>query len=166
MNRKLSITAAIEKNRIALLRMVFCWLGIATLIYVREDRYLPPRLARWIDVLISKAEKASAYLLIASFYHAQFSKCNVLAFEKAAMKLVATHGNITLNTLTITGIIKRLKTLQNLLHNLHVTARRLGKSVACHAHVLAMKANAMPIVCIQPMTLSANHNVIEGAIPP
>ena len=167
MNRKLSIAAAIiEKNRIALLRIVFCWMNIATLTSVRGDRILPPRLARWIDALICKAEKASAYLLIASFYQAQFSRCSVLAFEKEAMKLVSFQSTITLNALTITGIIKRLETLQNLLNNLHLTARRLGKSVAARARVLAMKAGAMQVARDQSVALLANHYKVEEAIPP
>lgn len=146
--------------------MVFCWLSLATLIIVRGDRILPSRLARWIDDLICKAEKASAYLLIVSFYNGQFKTCASPAFEKAAMNLVAIHGTITLNTLTITGIIKRLKTLQSLLHNLAVVARRLGKSVAAHARVLAMKIEVMQIAYNQSVTLSDKHSVIEDAIPP
>ncbi|KPA99881.1 hypothetical protein [Ahrensia marina] len=166
MNRKLSIAAALEKNRIALLRIVFCWLNAALLVNACKDRLLPPRLARWIDVLISKAEKAAAYLLIASFYHAQFSKCSVLAFEKEAMKLAAFQSTITLSALTITGIIKRLEALQNLLHNLHLIARRLGKKIAARARVLAMKTGAMQVACDPSVALFANHYRVKEAIPP
>jgi hypothetical protein len=166
MNRKLSIAAALEKNRIALLRIVFCWMNIAILINLNGDRFLPLRLARWIDVLICKAEKASAYLLIASFYDAQFSKCSVLAFEREAMKLVSVHSKITLGALTITGIIKRLEALQNLLHNLHLIARRLGKKIAARARVLAMKTGAMQVACDPSVALFANHYRVKEAIPP
>lgn len=146
--------------------MVFCWLNVATLINVSGDRFLPPRLARWIDVLISKVEKAAAYLLIASFYNAQFSKCSVLAFEKRATKLVSVYSTITLSALTITGIIKRLRALQNLLHNLHLTARRLGMGVAARARVLAMNASAMQVARDQSVALFAKLYRVEEAVPP
>jgi hypothetical protein len=166
MNRKSSVAAALEKNRIALLRMVFCWLSIATLTNVRGDRILPPRFARWVDALINKAEKASAYLLITSFYDAQVSKCSMLAFEREVMKLVSVHSTITLSTLTIIDIIKRLKALQILLHNLHLTARRLGMGVAARARVLAMNASAMQVARDQSVALLANHYRVEEAVPP
>lgn len=136
-----------------------------------RDRLLPRRLARWVNGLISKAEKASAFLLIASFYNGQVKTCASLAFEKAAMDLVAAHGTITLKTLTINGIIRRLKTLQYLLHNLDLIARRLGKSIAAHAHVLAIKIDAMQVarnhlMTNHLMTMTATHNLLEDAIPP
>lgn len=146
--------------------MVFCWLNLAMLINLSGDRFLPLRLGRWIDELICKAEKAAAYLLIASFYNAQFSKCSMLAFEREAMKLVAVHSTITLNALTITGIIKRLEALQNLLHNLHLIARRLDKSVAARARVLVMNASAMQVARDQSVALFANHYRVKEAIPP
>ncbi|WP_018689457.1 hypothetical protein [Ahrensia kielensis] len=166
MNNKSGIAAAIEKNRIALLRMVFCWLNAAMLVNACRDRLLPPRLARLVEDLISKAEKATAYLIIAAFCNAQFSKCTAFAFEKETMKRVTFHSAIPRSGHTIAGIIMRLRALQKLLHNLHMIARCLGRYVAAHARVIAMKTNVMQIAHNQSLTLTANHDVFEDAIPP
>ncbi|MEM5503197.1 hypothetical protein WNY59_16545 [Ahrensia kielensis] len=166
MNNKSGIAASIDKNRIALLRMVFCWLNAAMFVDACGDRLLPRRLARLVEDLISKAEKATAYLIIAAFCNAQFSKCTAFVFEKETMKRVTFHSAIPRCGHTITGIIKRLRTLQKLLHNLHKIARCLGKIAALLARVIAIKTNVMQIAHNQSLTLTTNHDVIEDAIPP
>lgn len=57
---------AIEKNRIALLRIVRFWLAIAALF--GAGRVLPRRIGSWASDTIFKIEKAVYYLQIASGY--------------------------------------------------------------------------------------------------
>ncbi|KPB01719.1 hypothetical protein SU32_06425 [Ahrensia marina] len=57
---------AIEKNRIALLRIVRFWLAIAAMF--SASRVLPHRIGTWASGTIFKIEKAVYYLQIASGY--------------------------------------------------------------------------------------------------
>ena len=166
MNRKTNIAAAIEKNRIALLRMVFCWLAAAHAVNVGGDKPLPRRLSAWADDLIFKAEKAAGYLLIAVFYNNQIKRRHDPAFETAAMRLAMFNGAITPGALTITGLIKRLKALQHLLHSLHKMARQLAKRLAARGRIAAMKIAALSTARDQKRSMSCQTLTLGDAIPP
>lgn len=162
----MNIAAAIERNRIALLRMVFCWLSAAYVINARADKPLPRRLSAWALDLIKSAEKAAGCLLVAVFYCGQTKKRFSPDYEKAARVFMASNSAITLGTLTMGGIIKRLKSLRHILLNLRAIVRRLAKSVAARARVEAMKRAAQSNALVYSISMTRPALTLEDAIPP
>jgi hypothetical protein len=161
----MSIAVAIERNRIALLRIVFCWLGAAYLINARSDKPLPRRLSAWILDRIIIAEKAAACLLVAIFYHEQIKKRCAPDFENAAGEFIAFNSVFTLGALTTGGIIKRLKSLRHILYKLRVIARRLANILAARAWIEAMK-RAAQCHALSNSTATCPAPTLEDSIPP
>ncbi|KPB01684.1 hypothetical protein [Ahrensia marina] len=161
----MSIATAIERNRIALLRIVFCWLGATHLINARSDKPLPRRLSAWILDRIIIAEKAAACLLVALFYSNQIKKRCAPNFENAAGAFIAFNSAFTLGALTTSGIIKRLKSLRHILLNLRVIARHLVNILAARAWIEAMKRAAQNHVFFH-IAMICPAATMEDAIPP
>ncbi|MDZ7824234.1 MAG: hypothetical protein U5K75_09515 [Ahrensia sp.] len=161
------ISAAIEKNRIALLRMVFCWLAAAYSLNACGDKNkpLPRRLARWVDRQIVTAEKCIGYLLIALFYQSQFKRKNSAEFANAAHLFARSNQTITLRVLTINGVICRLKALQRTLHNLHSIARRIACQIAARARVHALRHDALSAGAIFVPMKNFTRKTLEAAPP-
>lgn len=162
----MNIAVAIERNRIALLRIVFCWLSAAYFINARADKPLPRRLSAWVLDLIINAEKAAGCLLVAIFYHGQSKKRFAPDYEKAASVFMAFNSAFTLGTLTIGGIIKRLKSLRHRLLNLRAIVRRLANIIAARARVEAIKLAAQSNAFSDGLSMTRPALTLEDAIPP
>jgi hypothetical protein len=161
----MSIAGAIERNRIALLRIVFCWPGAAYVINARSDKPLPLRLAAWVRRHIVTAEKAALCLLVAIFYSNQAKKRLAHDFENAASEFIAFNSAFTLGALTTKGIIKRLKSLRHILLNLRAIARRLANILATRAWIETMKRAAQSHVLSHIDTICPAPK-LGNAIPP
>ncbi|MEM5500752.1 hypothetical protein WNY59_04025 [Ahrensia kielensis] len=162
----MNIAVAIERNRIALLRIVFCWLSAAYVINVRADKPLPRRLSAWVLDLIINAEKAAGFLLVTIFYSDQIIKRFAPDYEKAACDFMAFNSAFTLGTLTIGCIIKRLKSLRHILLNLHAIVRRLAYIIAARARVASMKLAAQNNAFSDGLSMTRPALTHEDAIPP
>lgn len=142
MNRRANIAGRIERNRIALLRLVFCWLTTAYLFSSQADRVLPRRMAALADLLIGKAEKAVAYLIIASCYHGQIRVLRSIEFQRNVLCQLCHNRALTAHRMTVSTIIARLKALQKTLNHLHATARRIAKAERARQLVAALAKSA------------------------
>ena len=161
----MNIAVAIDRYRIALLRIVFCWLGAAYLIRARSDKPLPHRLSAWILHHIVSAEKAALCLLVAIIYHEQIKKRLAPDFENTAREFIAFNSAFTFGALTTGGIIKRLKSLRHILLNLRAIVRRLANIVAARAWFEAMKHAAQSHVHSNS-TMICPSPTLEDAVPP
>lgn len=161
----MSIAVAIERNRIALLRIVFCWLGAAYVINAHREKPLPRRLSAWVRDRIMIAEKAALCLLVAIFYSNQIKKRLAPGFEYTARAFIAFNSAFTLGALTTGGIIKRLKSLRHILLNLRAIARRLANIIAARAWLEAMKRAAQSHVLFY-IAMICPAATLEDAVPP
>jgi hypothetical protein len=107
---------AIEKNRMALLRLVRWWLLIATMFHA--ERVLPRRIGLWVSDTIFKLERATYYLQIAS------------GFVQPAMP-VQQHDPITIN-----AAVTRLKAVKKALIRLKPSAEGQPQHDQCLARPL------------------------------
>ncbi|MDZ7823300.1 MAG: hypothetical protein U5K75_04160 [Ahrensia sp.] len=128
MKTELNIATAIEKNRIALLREILCWLALA--ICVRLTRkMLPPRLAAYASMQIAKAELAVGFLIIASGkWHDNYDPADRYFVEAANLYQNGFCDVITLrreNDHCLTFIIARLRAVRSALVRLVIRDKAL-----------------------------------------
>lgn len=109
----MDIAAKIEKNRIALLRIIGFWLFAARLLFKKRCRTLPRRINAFVCDLIFTIEKATTLLVL---IHAKQS-CGMSMADKAMIdRLMQTENDLA--NLTIGEIITRLEAVQQRLRKL------------------------------------------------
>ncbi|MEL6920890.1 MAG: hypothetical protein AAFO77_07660 [Pseudomonadota bacterium] len=157
----MSITARIEKNRLALLAVLAPWFVFAFWHCGRGQKPLPPRVAAYALSVIAKIERAAGFLLIASVYAAMpnarhvFVRCTALRGWAACLASLGVRGTrgtqSTRGSVTIAALYRRLATVWRLLSNLRTVAMRLARQMVWKM-MIASQAAARTVTIIAQAT--------------